>query len=134
MGRGTIGFYSGTAGGSQPYSEKYHVVSKELTKDKADPDIYNGSTGYFKNPTATTIEKAIQNDRIYIDGKRQEGKVTYVMDSKGDIIIGKRMNPNDNSSGHYRPNIQSLPKVQKTLQELCNKHPDLFDPSSEWRK
>ena len=169
MGSGTSGLYSGTSGGSQPYSEKYHVVGKELTKDKTDPDIYNGSTGYFKNPTATSIDKAIENDRVYIDGKRQDGKLTYVMDAKGDIIIGKRANPNDGrkraphptliggkdpqvqcagmitfkkgrivavdtSSGHYRPNIQSLPKVQKALQKLCDKHPDLFDPNSEWRK
>ena len=169
MGSGSSGNYHGTRGGSQPYAESYHVVPKEMSKDKRDPDIYNPKTGYFKNPTATSLQDAIHNDRIFIDGKKQGGTLTYVMDKDGNIVIGKRVNPNDgrkraphptliggkdpqvqcagmiefkkgrivsvnNSSGHYRLNKDSLPKVKEALQKLCDKHPDLFDSSSEWRK
>ena len=105
MGSGSSGLYSGTNSGSQPYAEKYHVVKHELVKDKADPDIYNNDTGYFKNPTAAAIQNAVQNDRIYIDGKRQDGKLTYVMNAKGDIVIGKRVNPNDGRKRAPHPTL-----------------------------
>ena len=92
-----------------------------------------------------------------------------VMDKKGNIIFGKRCNPNDgrkrsphptliggkdpqvqcagmiefhkgrilsvdNHSGHYRPNPKSMEKVDKALQALYNKKPNLFDKNSKWSK
>ena len=95
MGSGSGGPYSGTRGGSQPYAETYHVVAKELSKDKGDPDIYNPTTGYFKNPTAQKLSDVITPNRVLFDGKSAEGKMTYVMDKEGNIIFGKRANPND---------------------------------------
>lgn len=105
MGTGTSGNYHGTHGGSQEYSETYHVVATEMTKDKKDPDIYNPASGYFKNPTATAIEDAVNNNRIFIDDKRQDGMLTYVMDANGKIIIGKRFNPNDISKRSPHPTL-----------------------------
>lgn len=169
MGSGSSGLYNGTSGGSQPYAETYHVYPQAFATDKKDPDIYNPESGYFHNPTAVSIQDAIQNNRIYVDGKRQDGVLTYVMDTDGNIIIGKRSNPNNNSkraphptliggkdpqvqcagmmrfkkgrifeidtnSGHFRPNIKSLPKVKESLQKLCDRNPEIFDPQSEWRK
>lgn len=105
MGSGSSGNYHGTKGGSQAYAERYHVVASEINKDKKDPDIYDPKTGYFKNPTATRLEDSIQNDRVYIDGKKQMGTVTYVMDDKGNIIIGVRQNPNDSSKRCPHPTL-----------------------------
>lgn len=168
MGSSHSGLYSGTRGGSQPYAEKYPVIPSALAQDKKDPDIYNREFGYFKNPTATDLTEAIRDSRIYIDGKRQDGIVTYVMDSNGNIILGIRCNPNDGrkrsphptliggknpkvqcagmmtfrkgkissvdtNSGHYRPNIQSLSKVNKALQKICDRDPSLFTSDSIWR-
>ena len=168
MGSGSSSSYSG-AGGSQPYAESYHVVQKELSKDKQDSDIYNPKTGYFKNPTATSLDDAAHDKAVYMDGKKANGTYTYVMDKDGEIIFGKRSNPNDsskraphptliggkdpevqvagmitfkngkissvdNQSGHYRPNIQSMGKVDAALQKLCDSNPDLFDRNSKWRK
>lgn len=105
MGSGNSSSYSGTRGASQPYAETYHVVPKELNKDKQNPDIYDPRHGYFKNPTATSLEDAIQNDRIYIDGKKQGGVLTYVMDQQGTIIIGKRVNPNNSHGRAPHPTL-----------------------------
>ena len=169
MGSGSGGSYSGTNGGSQPYAESYHVVSKEINKDKKDPDIYTKEAGYFKNPTATSLENAIDGNHFIFLGHRAEGHLLYVMDKNGNIIIGKRSNPNnsqkraphptliggkdpqvqcagiivfrkgrilsvDNRSGHFRPNIKSLDKVDAELQKIYNKNPNLFDRDSKWRK
>lgn len=168
MGSGSSGSYSG-AGGSQPYAETYHVVEKELSKDKKDPDIYNPRTGYFKNPTATNLENAGKDGSVYIGGNKANGQYTYVMDQDGNIIFGKRSNPNDpskraphptliggkdptvqnagmitfrngkiysvnNNSGHFRPNIQSMGKVDSALQKLYESSPKLFHKDSKWRK
>lgn len=169
MGSSISGNYHGTYGGSQPYAETYHVYPKTMAADKKDPSIYDSKTGYFHNPTAVKLEDTIQNNRIYVAGHRQEGKLTYVMDSAGNLVIGVRSNPNnskgraphptliggkdpqvqcagmmqfhkgrissvDTDSGHFRPNSKSLSKVKAALQKLCDKHPELFDPNSEWRK
>lgn len=168
MGSGSSSSYSG-AGGSQPYANTYHVVSKELGKDKKDPDIYNPSTGYFKNPTATNLESAAKDNAIFIEGSKANGQYTYILDKNGEIIFGKRSNPNDsskrsphptliggkdpvvqnagmitfrngkiysvdNNSGHYRPNIQSMGKVDSALQRLYESNPSLFHKDSKWRK
>ena len=95
MGSGSGGSYSGTNGGSQPYAESYHVVSTEYNKDKADPDIYNKESGYFKNPSAVSLEDAMDGNRFVFQGNRAEGYFTYVLDIAGNIIFGKRCNPND---------------------------------------
>lgn len=168
MGSGSSSSYSG-AGGSQPYANTYHVVEKELKKDKKDSDIYNPSTGYFKNPTAVSLGNATQDGSVYIGGNKANGRYTYVMDKNGDIILGKRSNPNnpskraphptliggkdpevqsagmitlkngkifsiDNHSGHYRPNIQSMGKIENALQRLYERNPKLFHKDSKWRK
>lgn len=169
MGSGSGGPYSGTNGESQPLAESYHVVKSELAKDKADPDIYNPSTGYFKNPTAQEIADSVTNSSVYIAGNKPNGPVTYVLDNNDNLIIGKRINPNNpnkraphptliggkdpqvqcagmitfkngkimsynNNSGHYRPNSKSLDKVEKVLDALYKKDPNLFHKNSKWRK
>lgn len=45
-----------------------------------------------------------------------------------------KINSNDNSSGHFRPNSKSLPKVKAALDKLYKENPNLFDKGSEWRK
>ena len=114
MGSGISGSYSGTKGGSQPYADTYSVVKEELNKDKKDPDIYNPDSGYFKNPTAIILQNSIENNSVHIDGKRQDGELTYVMDKSGNIIIGKRFNPNDNRKRSPHPTLigGKNPKVQ----------------------
>lgn len=168
MGSGSSGSYSGV-GGSQPYAESYHVVAKELNKDKKDPDIYSAEKGYFKNPTATTLEDAVDGNSVFLGGNKANGQLTYVVNKDGEIIFGKRSNPNDsskraphptliggkdpqvqaagmitfkngkifsvnNNSGHYRPNIQSMGKVESALKKLYQKNPNLFHKNSKWRK
>lgn len=169
MGSGSGNIYAGTGGGSQPYTEKYSVYGKMLAIDKKDPDIYDSSEGYFKNPTAVNLKNSVDGNRFVFEGHRAEGHMTYVMDSDGNIIFGKRSNPNnarkraphptliggknpkvqcagmivfkkgrilsvDNQSGHYRPDIKSLDKVNDVLQKMCDIDPNLFDKNSRWRK
>ena len=105
MGSGNSGLYSGTGGGSQPYAETYHVVKEELNKDKKDQDIYNKNGGYFKNPTAINIESAIDGNRLVFQGNSAEGTFTYVMDKQGNIIFGKRANPNNPSKRAPHPTL-----------------------------
>ena len=105
MGSGSGGSYSGTNGGSQPYAESYHVVSTEYNKDKADPDIYNKESGYFKNPSAVSLEDAMDGNRFVFQGNRAEGYFTYVLDIAGNIIFGKRCNPNDPKKRSPHPTL-----------------------------
>lgn len=93
----------------------------------------------------------------------------YVMDTSGNIIFGKRENPNnpdknsphptliggkypqvqcagiiefrdgriykiDNQSGHFRPNIKSMPKVEAFMQKLYEENRLLFHKKSKWRQ
>ena len=51
-----------------------------MARDKADSDIYNPSTGYFKNPTAINLETAIDGNRIVFNNMSADGTMTYVMD------------------------------------------------------
>ena len=170
MGTGRSGAYSGTRGGSQPYAESYHVVDEMLRQDKKDPDIYDPETGYFKNPSAISLREAIRNNRFYQrNGKKTERDFMYVMDKNGNIIFGKRENPNDgrkrsphptliggkdpqvqcagiitfrdgkilsvnNQSGHYRPNIKSMAKVEAFLEKLYKENSLLFNKESKWRQ
>lgn len=105
MGSGSSSLYSGTNGGSQPYSNTYHVISKEMAHDKKDSDIYHPQTGYFRNPTATTLESSISGNQIVFGGHRAEGRMTYVLDKNGNIVYGKRCNPNDSSKRSPHPTL-----------------------------
>lgn len=170
MGSGSGNAYSGTRGGSQPYATKYSVVPQMLNKDKGDKDIYDkDKDGYFKNPTAVELNETISGSNVVFEGTPANGDFTYVMDESGNIIFGKRYNPNNSrkrsphptliggknpdvqcagminirkgkiysintDSGHYRPNIKSLDKVDKALQALYDRNPKLFHRGSKWRK
>lgn len=114
MGSGISGNYSGITQGSQPYAYSYQVTSELLEKDKEDPDIYNPVTGYFKNPTATDLEKSIKDNRIYIEDKKANGTMTYVMDQDGNIIFGIRKNPNNPQKRTPHPTLigGTNPKVK----------------------
>ncbi len=105
MGSGSGGSYSSRHSGSQPYAPTYSVINSMLVKDKQDKDIYNPSTGYFKNPTATNLESAIKGNRFLFNGNRAEGKLTYVMNTSGNIILGKRSNPNNSSKRAPHPTL-----------------------------
>lgn len=169
MGSGAGGPYSGTAGGSQPFAELYHVIKKTLVLDKANNSLYTKTNGYFKNPTAVEITNAICGNTIMVDGKRMDGWFTYVVSQSGRLIIGIRKNPLlaggraphptliggknpavqiagmifcrrgkivcvNNQSGHYRPNIKSMPKVEAILDRLFEAHPQIFHATSKWRR
>lgn len=115
MGSGVSRSYSGTGGGSQPYANTYSVVSKEMKNDKEDPDIYSPSSGYFHNPNATTLDQALGDDeRVYSNGNKAHGKMTYVMDENNNIIFGKRENPNNAAKRAPHPTLigGKDPKVQ----------------------
>lgn len=105
MGSGSSGPYGGGSTGSQPYAPSYHVVPDMLTTDKKDSDIYKSNSGYFKNPTATNLENAIDGNRVVFNGKSVEGQFTYVMDTNGNIIFGKRYNPNNSSKRSPHPTL-----------------------------
>lgn len=40
----------------------------------------------------------------------------------------------DNQSGHFRPNVQSMSKVESALEKLYESNPNLFHKDSKWRK
>lgn len=105
MGSGSKGSYSSGSGGSQPYAPTYNVVNSMLIKDKQDKDIYSPNTGYFKNPKAKSLENAILGDRVYSDGKLAHGSLTYVLNENGEIIFGKRFNPNDSTKRSPHPTL-----------------------------
>lgn len=114
MGSGISGSYSGTILKSQSYASSYSVTPDLLENDKKDPDIYDSNDGYFKNPSATNLEESIMGDSVYIDGKKAHGIMTYVMDEKGNIIFGKRINPNNPQKRAPHPTLIGGvdPKVQ----------------------
>ena len=114
MGSGSSGNYFGTKGGSQPYAPYYHVVKQELSKDKKNPDIYNPQTGYFKNPLAANIQDSIVNGQVQMNGRSAHGTYTYVLDLSGNIVFGKRFNPNNPNGRAPHPTLigGKDPKVQ----------------------
>lgn len=85
--------YSGTSGSSQPYAPSYHVVKSMHMRDKEDSDIWSESSGYRKNESAVNIEDCVQGHSIVYEGKKANGKMTYVVDVDGNLIFGKRSNP-----------------------------------------
>ena len=105
MGSGSRGPYGGSGNGSQPYAPTYHVVGKMMEKDKQDPNIYNPSTGYFRNPYAVSIQDAIVNGQVKMNGHSASGTYTYVLDTEGNIVFAKRYNPNNSRSRAPHPTL-----------------------------
>ncbi|MCR5098973.1 MAG: hypothetical protein K6B14_08495 [Lachnospiraceae bacterium] len=105
MGSGYGNAYSGTRGGSQPYAASYKVVPQMLNIDKKDSDIYSKDNGYFKNPTAIKLKDTITGSNVNFEGGRANGDYTYVMDKSGNIIFGKRCNPNDGRKRSPHPTL-----------------------------
>lgn len=125
MGSGTSGLYTGTrgsnaglafspkgnrsgisssdAGKSQKYAPQYHVVDKMQKQDKADPTIWSDSSGYFKNPSAVNIQDCTRDRSVYYEGRKANGKMTYVVDTDGNLIFGKRSNPINPSARSPHP-------------------------------
>ena len=87
MSKGYSDHFSGTGGSSQPYAPSYHVEPKMLQYDKNKGTFHNGK--YDKNPTAQNLSDTINGN--YIKGKNfNDNNMPYVIDLKGNIIIGKR--------------------------------------------
>ena len=114
MGSGSGGSYSGTNGGSQPYADKYDVVQSMLNRDKKDSDIYSKDTGYFKNPSAVNLKDSISGNYVVFEDNHANGQMTYVLSESGNIIFGKRCNPNDARKRSPHPTLVGgkNPKVQ----------------------
>ena len=112
MGSGRNVVYS--KGESQAYAPTYHVVPSMLKHDKKHPDIYDPERGYFHNPTATKLNDAIQGDTVMFKGRKAEGSFTYVIDTNGNVIFGKRANPNNPNGRAPHPTLigGKHPKVQ----------------------
>lgn len=88
---------------SQPYSPSYHVDNKMVEFDKK-LNIYK-SSGYEINPTAEKLINKVKDG--YIGDKNTNMQVPYVINSKGEVIIGKR---NGNGRGNG-----ALPTPHPTL-------------------
>ena len=95
MGSGRSKLYSGTAGGSQSYASLYGVVKEMHEWDKEFDSIWLESSGYLKNPSAIRIQDAVVGPSIVHAGHKANGKMPYVIDTKGDLIFGRRQNPEE---------------------------------------
>ena len=151
MGSGYSSGYSKGNGGSQEYASSYHVDKPMLKADKKRGIYHDGH--YDKNPTAENLLEKVNGN--YIENKRFNKKVPYVVDLNGNIIIGQR-NGNgtgtdalptphptliggkdpqvkvagileirggkiynyDNDSGHYKPNVKSMPAADEAFKKL----------------
>ena len=113
MGTGNKGGYHGTRGSSQPFASSYGVMPDMHTKDIKE-GIYNEQRGYSRNPSAVELLSSMKNNTVYFDGKKANGLYTYVVNEKGELIFGKRNNPNDPSKRSPRPMLigGKNPKVQ----------------------
>ena len=105
MGSGISGNYSGTIQGSQPYASSYQVTNDILERDMLDADIYIQISGYFKNPTTTNLSEAIIGDGVYMCKRRMHGIFPYVLTVNGNILFGKRANPNNPSKRAPHPTL-----------------------------
>lgn len=86
MGSG-LGSYSGTGGASQPFAPLYHVEKQMHQYDIDNGTFRNGQ--YYKNPTAKTLDSMINGN--YVGNKStNEENLPYVIDTTGNIIVGKR--------------------------------------------
>lgn len=86
MGSGMSGLYTGTRGQSQPYASSYSVLPALRIWDR-EQGIY-GENGYNLNPTAQPLQKLLEGN--YIGGKQTNTSLLYVIDMKGNIIVGSR--------------------------------------------
>lgn len=114
MGSGISGNYKGTYGArqSQPYASRYSVLTR-LKQFDIQSGVYKKNVGYIPNPTATKISEAMQkNHTFHINGHRIEGKLTYVINVKGEIIIGTRDRSSPLRSPHPRLIGGLNPKVK----------------------
>lgn len=84
-------------GDSQPYQEEYSVYAKMMKKD-IKHGVYNLKCGYSNNPTSKPFDAMINGD--YIIGKGVTTSLPYVIDTSGNIIVGKR-------NGNGRSGIQT---------------------------
>ena len=104
MGSGSNGPYgSSSGGGSQPFAPTYHVVGEMMDRDKQDHNIYDPKSGYYTNPYAVSIQNAIRNGRIQMDNHCAHGTYAYVVNENGDVVFGKRFNPNSSHSRAPHP-------------------------------
>lgn len=87
MGSGSGNSYSGTSGGSQPYSPTYHVEAKMHQMDIKNGTYHDGH--YDKNPTAKNINDMINGNYI-VSKTFSSDNMPYVIDTHGNIILGKR--------------------------------------------
>jgi len=113
MGTGNKGLYSGTRGSSQPYAPFYGVLPNMQAKDIKE-GIYDKQLGYSHNPSAVELLSSMKNNTVYLDGKKANGLYTYVVNEKGELIFGKRNNPNGPSKRSPHPMLigGKNPKVQ----------------------
>ncbi|MDD5941460.1 hypothetical protein [Fibrobacter sp.] len=102
MGSGNKGGYYGTRGSSQPFASSYGVMPDMRSKDIKE-GIYNEQRGYSRNPSAVELLSSMKNNTVYLDGKKANGLYTYVVNEKGELIFGKRNNPNDPSKRSPHP-------------------------------
>lgn len=103
MGSGISGLYLGTVGSSQPYAESYQVVEEIKNQDKNNPNVWSSKKGYRKNPLARNISECVKGNSIYYEGKKANGKMTYVVDMDDNLIFGKRFNPVNNDARSPHP-------------------------------
>ena len=112
VGSGTSGLYSGTVGSSQPYAEYYQVVEQAKEQDRRNPDIWTSKNGYRKNSKVWNIEDCVKGNSIYYEGKKANGKLTYVVDMDDNLIFAKRYNPVNSESRSPHPMLIGG-KIQK---------------------
>ncbi len=92
MGSGHSGLYQGTRGSSQPFAPVYGVTLDMKQKDIRER-IYVPGRGYLQNPSAVNLLSTIKDNIVYYEGRRANGCFTYVVDENGNLIFGKRNNP-----------------------------------------
>lgn len=100
MGSGASGSYGG-GGGSQPYAPSYHVEKGMHEKDIKDGVYHNGH--YDKNPTAKNLSDMVNGN--YIGDKHTNIDMPYVIDLKGNIIVGRRNGNGTNGAPTPHPTL-----------------------------
>lgn len=60
-----------------------------LEHDK-ETGTYRPDVGYRKKPTAKNINDTIKDGKIYVGERLANGQFTYVVDTDGNLIIGRR--------------------------------------------
>lgn len=112
MGSGFSGSYTRTSGSSQPYAQTY-AVEKSMHKHDIQSGVYHDGH-YDINPTAKNLDAMIKGN--YIGDKRTNLDIPYVIDTKGNIIVGRRNGNGDRNHGLPTPHPTLIggknPKVQ----------------------